>query len=737
MKRSGIRNLCRVVLVVFMLLTACVCGYSVSTKFISCDNFLCLYEGEIDGVLITNRGEMMLSNDISSRLAIPEAIVWSMVSDGNNIYIGTGHEGKVYKYVIDNNSLDMIYDGEEMEIMALALGSNNVLYIGTSPNGKIYKMDKKGEISVFSEIGEKNIYAMIFDKEGNLIVGTGDNGRIYSVGRDGEAVILFDSPEVNITSLNLMEDGTILAGTSSNGTLYKIYGKGSFVLYDSDYDQISSIVSKGEDIYIGGVSISELSGEMQPAVIPTKIGSMDVSYLEQQTASQQADLQKLQQQQILFLKGKKLTRSSAIYKIDSNIRLDKLYSSDQSTVISVVNDSKLNIIFSTSPDNSLWSVNDNGDYAIIFKGEGVVSNIINTKGGIWFATSSPSYLYKLDSGYGKRGEYRSKAFDTSGISNWGKISWVADVGSAASVKCYTRTGNTSVPDDNWSKWSKAYINSDGENIESPKARFIQYKCELQSSDVKSTPTLRDVSISYLEQNQRAVISKVELLKPGTVYEEMPSFEDSRDQSPNIQQGGIKLTAVPPTTLPQISKFKPGWLTIKWEATDPNNDKLIFNLYYANVNDMSWKVLKNGIDDDFYSFDSTMIPDGKYKFKVEASDIKSNPEDYFLTTYAITDRYYILDNTQPVIQVEAIKYGSNEVIVPFRVVDELSCIQNVEYATDLEKWNTVFPLDNVYDSRDERFEIKIKSSSKGKGNIVIRAKDVIGNATTKNVVYEMK
>lgn len=737
MRRNGVKILCKIILVVSILLIACIFNYSVSTKFIFCSNISCLYEGDIDGVSITNRGELMLSNDINGRLEIPDPVVWSMVSDGNNIYIGTGHEGKVYKYIIANNSLDMIYDSEEMEVMALAIDSRNVIYIGTSPNGKIYKMDKKGEISVFSEIGEKNIYAMIFNKVGNLIVGTGENGRIYSVDKDGKAEILFDSPEINITSLNLMDDGAILAGTSSEGILYKIDGKGNFVLYDSDYDQISSIVLKGVDIYMGGVSISELSGEMQPAVIPTKISSIAVSSSDQQTATQQADFQKLQQQQVLFLKGKQLTRSSAIYKIDSNIRLDKLYSSDQNTVISMTNDSKLNIIFATSPDNSLWAINDNGDYAIIFKGEGVVSNIINSKGSIWFATSSPSYLYKLGSGYGKRGEYTSKVFDTNGISNWGKISWIAQLDSAASAKCYTRTGNTSEPDDNWSEWSKAYINFDGENIESPKARFIQYKCELQSSRPKSTPILRDVSISYLEQNQRPVISKVELLQPGTVYERMPSSEESRDQNSNIQQEGIKLSIVPQTMSAQISKFKPGWLTIKWEATDPNNDKLIFYLYYANINNIIWKVLKSGIEDNFYSFDSTMLPDGKYKFKIEASDSKSNPEDYFLTNYAITDRYYILDNTQPIIQIETIKYSSNEVLVSFKVVDELSCIQKVEYAVDIEKWNVVFPLDNVYDSKDEKFEIKIKNVSNGKGNLVIRAKDAIGNTTTKNVAYETK
>jgi len=704
---------------------------SAGTKFITCSDYNCLCQGEIDGIAISNNGEIILSSAMTSRIEIPEAVVWAMVSDGNNIFIGTGHEGKVYKYTIANNSLGVIYDSEEMEVMALAIDKNNELYIGTSPNGKIYKMNKNGEVSVYAEIPEKNIYAMLMDKTGNLIVGTGENGRVYRIAKNGEAEVLMDTSETNITFLQLSEGGSILAGSYPNGILYKIDGKDSFVIYDSDYDQISSIISKGNNWYIAGVSIAELSAGMQPQVLPPKGISIDISSSEQSASGQQqVDTQKLQQQQMLFMKGKKLTRTSAIFKIDKDIRINKLYSSDENTVISMVGDDQSDIIYSTSPDNSLLLMRENGDYYLIFKGKGVVSNLMKDKRGIWFATSSPSYLYKIDDAYGKKGVYESKVFDTMGISSWGKIKWFGKAAGTEAIKCYTRSGNTSVPDENWSKWSKAYLNSEGENIESPKARFIQYKCELNSQDGKTSPILRDVSISYLEQNQKPSINKIELL-PGTVYEKMQSIAENKEQSTNIQIAGIKV--MPPSM--QSAKTMQGWLTIKWEANDPNNDELIFDLYYADQTDMNWKVLKKDIKDNFYSFDTTMLPDGEYKFKVEVSDRISNTKENALSDYKVTDKYFSIDNTQPIIKLMDLKNAEGKLVINFKVEDEVSIIDSVEYASDLEHWYKLNPIDYVLDSKIEQFELKIDKDYASRNIVVIRARDKAGNVATKSINYK--
>ncbi len=711
--------------------------YSASSKFFKNDTFDSLCEGEIEGISITNKGELILSNDIHNKLSVPEAVIWDMVSDGNNIYIGTGHEGKVYKYVISNNSLNLIYDSDEMEVMALAIDSNNNLYMGTSPNGKIYKMSKNGEISVFSEIGEKNIYVMIFDKSGNLVVGTGENGRVFSVDKTGKYTIILDTSETNITSLKLAEDGSIFAGSYPNGILYKIKGESSFVIYDTEFDQISSIEIKGGWIYISGISIKELSSSIQPDIAPAKATSIEVTALQQESSIQQTELQKAQQQQMLLLTEKKLTRNSAIYKIDSDMKVEKIYTSGQSSVIKMGMNGRTELLFATSPDNSLWLMGEDKSYSMIFKGEGLVTSIMNERDNIWFSTSSPSYLYKLDVSYAKKGEYISKIYDTGGIAIWGRISWIADKMSAGTlVNCYTRSGNTSLPDNNWSNWSKAYVNSEGEIIESPKARFIQYKCELQTQDTKKTPKVRDVTISYLEQNQKPIITKIEVLSPGLVYEKFPFADETKPQIAKMQIEGLKTSPAMDSGM-QLTKYKLGWLTIKWEAYDPNGDKLLFSLYYADISDMKWKILKKDIEDNFYSFDSTMLPNGKYKFKIEATDKAANPESIALATEKIVDKYYILDNAQPVIQIESIKNNPDEVIIYINVIDELSIIQEVEYAINIENWYKIFPVDNVLDSKNEKFELRLKNLNKGKQNIVIRAKDIVGNIATNNIDFEVK
>ena len=48
--------------------------------------------------------------------------------------------------------------------------------------------------------------------------------------------------------------------------------------------------------------------------------------------------------------------------------------------------------------------------------------------------------------------------------------------------CRTRSGNSQTPDDTWSPWSEPYRNPDGQQIQSPKARYLQWQATLIGKD---------------------------------------------------------------------------------------------------------------------------------------------------------------------------------------------------------------------------------------------------------------
>src|SRR5260370_40198106 len=88
------------------------------------------------------------------------------------------------------------------------------------------------------------------------------------------------------------------------------------------------------------------------------------------------------------------------------------------------------------------------------------------------------------------------------------------------------------------------------------------------------------------------------------------------------------TLFPYTTLFRSPATKDrSYIAVRWSAHDDNDDTLVFSVYYRGEDEREWKLLKSGITDKFFSFDSGLLPDGSYKLKVVASDGPSHtPEE---------------------------------------------------------------------------------------------------------------
>ena len=61
-----------------------------------------LLKGEARGVSITDTGALMLSPRLTQLYNTGEAYVWSSAVDGaGNVYLGTGHDGRIYRVTAD------------------------------------------------------------------------------------------------------------------------------------------------------------------------------------------------------------------------------------------------------------------------------------------------------------------------------------------------------------------------------------------------------------------------------------------------------------------------------------------------------------------------------------------------------------------------------------------------------------------------------------------------------------
>ena len=192
-------------------------------------------------------------------------------------------------------------------------------------------------------------------------------------------------------------------------------------------------------------------------------------------------------------------------------------------------------------------------------------------------------------------------------------------------------------------------------VEAPAARFFQWKAVIH--DGRPGDGIDWVSLAYLPRNVAPVIDGIVMQDPGV-----------RAQSTTIgiinQPGNVSLKQPPaPNTTPAFvisdnpapGKFdlppqgtsQKGYQSVLWTAHDDNDDDLNYSVYFRGENEQEWLLLKDNLDQKFYSWDTTSMPDGAYYLKIVATDAPSNPPELALKAERESERFEI-DNSTPII-----------------------------------------------------------------------------------------
>src|SRR5918992_473440 len=144
-----------------------------------------LLNGEARGVSVTDTGALMLAPQFTQVFDTEQAFVWSSAADSaGNVYLGTGHDGKIFRVGADGRGA-LLYDAAELDVTALAVGRDGALYAGTSPDGKVYRVGADGRAEVYFDPPDRYIWSLAVLNDGALAVGTGDTGKLYRVAAAG------------------------------------------------------------------------------------------------------------------------------------------------------------------------------------------------------------------------------------------------------------------------------------------------------------------------------------------------------------------------------------------------------------------------------------------------------------------------------------------------------------------------------------------------------------------------
>jgi hypothetical protein len=214
-----------------------------------------LLKGESQGVSVSDTGTLMLAPRFAQLFNTEQPYVWSSAIDGQgNIYLGTGHDGRIFRVSPDGHGA-MLYDAAELDVTALAIGRDGALYAGTSPEGKVYRIAADGHAEIYFAPPDKYIWALAFMTDGSLAVATGDNGKLYRVrtaGAKAESSLLINTNQTHVMSLAVTAQGDLIAGTDPGGLVLRISPDGkAFGLFDAQLREIHALAPAADgSIYV-------------------------------------------------------------------------------------------------------------------------------------------------------------------------------------------------------------------------------------------------------------------------------------------------------------------------------------------------------------------------------------------------------------------------------------------------------------------------------------------------------
>ncbi|GAC1703332.1 MAG: hypothetical protein NVS9B4_11170 [Candidatus Acidiferrum sp.] len=743
-------------------------------------------KGTAHGVAVRSDGRLELAPKFTLVADADASYLWSLRVDGKGtLYAAAGSPAKVLRIDAAGKPAT-VFESTDLAAQAIAFDGKGTLYVGTSPDGKVYKVTSTGEKSVFFDPKTKYIWDLAFSADGTLYVATGDKGQIFAVDRDGRGELFYASDEAHIRVLGFDVQGNVIAGTEPSGRVLRITRKNAkssrdnqknagvagvsgpsgvaegFVLYETSKREVTSLaVAADGTIYVSAIGEKQRGANQAPtAVFTSALGVTSISPGGATPATPQSPQPFSAFPQAL---------SSSVYRIAPSGAPEELWNSREDVVyaLGLAGDGRL--LAGTGNNGALLAIDGRGIFAQLAKAASaqITAIVRGTSGKVFLCTANPGKVFSLGPEYEPEGVYESRSFDTQMFSQWGRLEWwspaprgmpaktavsrvagkeqASPSSKEARLEFFVRSGNTEDPGKEWSAWFGPYTQPGAAGV--PASRFAQWKAVIH--DGRPGDGIDWVSLAYLPENVAPVIDAIAVQDPGVHLQSTVMISAGQPtpvalkMPPAPATSGVIITqsAPPPKfeAAPQGTQQK-GYASVLWSAHDDNEDDLRYTVYYRGENEREWKLLKDKLDQKFYSWDTTGLPDGAYYAKILASDAPSNPAGVALSAERESERF-LVDNTPPVIEgLEAGVTGSTSsrsLRVQFTARDAVSGIDKAQYSVDGGDWMLVAPAGKISDAREERYDFRTGSLGPGEHTVAVRAYDQFENAGSAKTTVEIQ
>jgi len=720
------------------------------------DDFL---KGASNGVTVRSDGRLELSPKFTLLADADASFLWSLHVDPKGVlYAGGGSPAKVFRFDASGKPT-IAFESTDLAVQSIAFDAKGTLYVATSPEGKVYRVSASGEKSVFFDPKTKYIWDLAFGSDGMLYVATGDKGQIFAVSPDGKSELFYNSDEAHIRVMAFDTKGDLLAGTEPSGRVLRITPFASknsrkdkdaataegFVLYETAKREVTALaIAPDGSIYAAAIGEKQRTSAQPTAIITTPQGTT--------TITGGGPIGGTQQNQTPFIPFPPLL-SSSIYKITSDGAPEELWTSREDLIYALALNPEGRLLAGTGNTGSLLAIDGRGVFAQLAKaGSAQITGISRgANGKIFLCTANPGKVFSVGPEYQPEGTYESRSFDAQLFSQWGRLEWWSPPPATAAksagtlaeprLELFVRSGNTEDPGKEWSRWFGPYSKS-GASVEAPAARFAQWKAVIH--DGRPGDGIEWVSLAYLPRNVAPVIDGIAVQDANVRVQGTTAIQAGQPVSVTLKTPpAANPTGVIISQSSSSQKFEQppqgfvqkGYQSVLWSAHDDNDDELRFSVSYRGENESEWKLLKDKLDQKFYSWDATALPDGAYYLRISASDTPSNPPGVVKSTTRDSERF-VIDNTPPSIaQLEATvastRKGTNpashSAFVKFTARDATSSIDRAQYSVDGGDWILVAPVGNISDALEERYDFSLNLGlDPGEHTVAVRAYDHFDN-----------
>ncbi|MBZ5726167.1 MAG: hypothetical protein LAP87_14350 [Acidobacteriia bacterium] len=721
--------------------------------------------GRFDGVSLSRDGRLSLAPKVDTVFTSDQPVIWSVAQapDGT-LYAATGHRGRVYRIDRAGHS-SLLWTAEQPEVFAIAVDRSGALYAGTSPDGKVYRIEN-GKAAEYFVPKTRYIWSLAIASDGVLYVGTGDQGKVFRVDGPGKGELYYDTGQAHVTGLAVDAQNRVLAGTEPNGILYRISARDkAFVLYDANLPEIRAIVPMPDGTVYAAALGGSVSKRAQAAAQAAQ-GMSGAGAVTATTSTITVDAQAgpgseikppdARQSATGATPGAAATpqvttqftpvvdtssvEKSAVYRINPDNTVETLWSSKDENVYDLLA-LENQLLFSTDENGRIYGLSPDRRVTLVAQtNEGETTRLLAAEHSILAATGNMGRIYRLGETPAASGFYEAPVHDSGTASRWGSLSWRADVPAGSSLVFRTRAGNSSKPDRTWSEWSGPLTDPAGSRISSPNARYIEWKVEMAGGGPARpgvTPVLNSVTLAYLPQNSPPVVKSINVVTQAASPQgaKPAAAASSAAYTVTVTDTGDVTAAqsagTPTQTLPRAASQQ---IAVSWQAEDPDGDRLVFSLYFRGEDETRWMLLKGNLHDNSLSFDADILADGKYYFRVVASDREANAPASAREAQLLSAPVMI-DNTPPVVTIGAVRYAAGAAHVEWEAVDAASPLRRCEYSLDAAGWIPVEAADGVIDSQREKFTLDLTGLAPGEHLLVIRAADSANNTGVKKIVLK--